>query len=338
MKAFELQDTSGIEALRLVEKPVPSPGERDVLVRIRAVSLNYRDLLTVKGGYGSRQKLPLIPLSDGAGVVEAVGSGVTQFKAGDKVIGSFFENWIGGRPTRDKLAGALGGSADGVLCEYRVFRQEALILSPPHLSFEEAATLPCAGLTAWGAVVGAGATKPGDVVLTQGTGGVSLFALQFAAMCGARIIATSSSDAKIEKLKNLGADKTVNYVSVPEWGKLAREMTAGNGVDLVVEVGGVGTLNESIRATRIGGTIALIGVLAGPSPGASRLPLIVMQQQRIQGVTVGPVEDLQAMANAMAAVKLRPVIDRVFAFEDCKEAFAYMAEGKHFGKIAIAIE
>jgi NADPH:quinone reductase-like Zn-dependent oxidoreductase len=338
MKAFELQDTSGIEALRLVEKPVPSPGERDVLVRIRAVSLNYRDLLTVKGGYGSRQKLPLIPLSDGAGVVEAVGSGVTQFKAGDKVIGSFFENWIGGRPTREKLSGALGGSADGVLCEYRVFRQEALILSPPHLSFEEAATLPCAGLTAWGAVVGAGATKPGDVVLTQGTGGVSLFALQFAAMCGARIIATSSSDAKIEKLKNLGADKTVNYVSVPEWGKLAREMTAGNGVDLVVEVGGVGTLNESIRATRIGGTIALIGVLAGPSPGASRLPLIVMQQQRIQGVTVGPVEDLQAMANAMAAVKLRPVIDRVFAFEDCKEAFAYMAEGKHFGKIAIAIE
>ena len=338
MKAFELQDTSGIEALRLVEKPVPSPGERDVLVRIRAVSLNYRDLLTVKGGYGSRQKLPLIPLSDGAGVVEAVGSGVTQFKAGDKVIGSFFENWIGGRPTRDKLAGALGGSADGVLCEYRVFRQEALILSPPHLSFEEAATLPCAGLTAWGAVVGAGATKPGDVVLTQGTGGVSLFALQFAAMCGARIIATSSSDAKLEKLKNLGADETVNYVSVPEWGKLAREMTAGNGVDLVVEVGGVGTLNESIRATRIGGTIALIGVLAGPSPGASRLPLIVMQQQRIQGVTVGPVEDLQAMANAMAAVKLRPVIDRVFAFEDCKEAFAYMAEGKHFGKIAIAIE
>ena len=338
MKAFELQDTSGIEALRLVEKPVPSPGERDVLVRIRAVSLNYRDLLTVKGGYGSRQKLPLIPLSDSAGVVEAVGSGVTQFKAGDKVIGSFFENWIGGRPTRDKLAGALGGSADGVLCEYRVFRQEALILSPPHLSFEEAATLPCAGLTAWGAVVGAGATKPGDVVLTQGSGGVSLFALQFASMCGARIIATSSSDAKIEKLKNLGADKTVNYVSVPEWGKLAREMTAGNGVDLVVEVGGVGTLNESIRATRIGGTIALIGVLAGPSPGASRLPLIVMQQQRIQGVTVGPVEDLQAMANAMAAVKLRPVIDRVFAFEDCKEAFAYMAEGKHFGKIAIAIE
>ena len=338
MKAFELQDTSGIEALRLVEKPVPSPGDRDVLVRIRAVSLNYRDLLTVKGGYGSRQKLPLIPLSDGAGVVEAVGSGVTQFKAGDKVIGSFFENWIGGRPTRDKLAGALGGSADGVLCEYRVFRQEALILSPPHLSFEEAATLPCAGLTAWGAVVGAGATKPGDVVLTQGSGGVSLFALQFASMCGARIIATSSSDAKIEKLKNLGADKTVNYVSVPEWGKLAREMTAGNGVDLVVEVGGVGTLNESIRATRIGGTIALIGVLAGPSPGASRLPLIVMQQQRIQGVTVGPVEDLQAMANAMAAVKLRPVIDRVFAFEDCKEAFAYMAEGKHFGKIAIAIE
>jgi NADPH:quinone reductase-like Zn-dependent oxidoreductase len=338
MRAFELQDISGLEGLRLVEKPVPSPGERDVLVRIRAVSLNYRDLLTVKGGYGSRQKLPLIPLSDGAGVVAAVGSGVTQFKPGDKVIGSFFENWIGGRPTKEKLAGALGGSADGVLCEYRVFRQEALIFSPAHLSFAEAATLPCAGLTAWGAVVSAGATKPGDIVLTQGSGGVSLFALQFARMCGARIIATSSSDAKIEKLQNLGADETINYVAVPEWGKRAREMTEGNGVDLVVEVGGLGTLNESIRATRIGGTIALIGVLAGPSQAASRLPLIVMQQQRIQGVTVGPVEDLQAMANAIAAVRMRPVIDRVFPFEDSRKAFAYMGEGKHFGKIAITID
>jgi NADPH:quinone reductase-like Zn-dependent oxidoreductase len=338
MRAFELQDTSGIDGLQLVEKPMPSPGQREVLVRIRAVSLNYRDLLTVKGGYGSRQKLPLIPLSDGAGIVEAVGSGATLFKPGDKVIGSFFENWIGGRPSKDMLANALGGSTDGVLCEYRVFRQEALVLSPPHLSFEEAATLPCAGLTAWGAVVSAGATKPGDVVLTQGTGGVSLFALQFAKMCGARVIATSSSDEKIEKLKNLGADETINYRSVPEWGKRVREMTLGEGVDLVVEVGGVGTLNESIRATRIGGTIALIGVLAGPPQAASRIPLIVMQQQRIQGVTVGPVEDLQAMASAITAFKMRPIIDSVFPFQDCKKAFDYMSQGKHFGKLVIAID
>jgi NADPH:quinone reductase-like Zn-dependent oxidoreductase len=236
------------------------------------------------------------------------------------------------------LGGALGGSADGVLCEYRVFRQEALVLSPSHLSFEEAATLPCAALTAWGAVVSAGATKPGDVILTQGTGGVSLFALQFAKLCGARVIATSSSDEKIEKLKSLGANETINYRSVPEWGKRVREMTLGEGVDLVVEVGGVGTLNESIRATRIGGTIALIGVLAGPPQTASRIPLIVMQQQRIQGVTVGPVEDLQAMASAITAFQMRPVIDRVFPFQDCKKAFDYMSEGKHFGKIVIMID
>lgn len=337
MKAYELQDISGIDGLRLVDKPVPQPGPRGVLVRIKAVSLNYRDLITVKGGYGSRQKLPLIPLSDGAGIVEAVGPGVRLFKSGDRVIGSFFENWISGGSSKEKLDGALGGSADGVLVEYRVFREEALVMSPPHLSFEESATLPCAALTAWGAVVTAGAVVPGAVVLTQGTGGVSLFALQFAKMCGARVIATSSSDEKIKKLTDMGADETINYVSVREWGKLARDLTASRGVDLVVEVGGLGTLNESIRATRIGGTIALIGVLAGPPQSDSRLPLIVMQQQRIQGVTVGSAEDLQAMADAIASHKMRPVVDRVFPFEEAKEAFAYMAEGKHFGKIVIAM-
>jgi len=337
VKAYELQNTSGIDGLRLVDKPLPQPGIREVLVRIRAVSLNYRDLLIVKGGYGSHQKLPLIPLSDGAGVVEAVGSGVSLFKIGDRVIGSFFENWIGGNPTKEKLADALGGSVDGTLVEYRIFPQEALVLSPPHLSFEEASSLPCAALTAWGAVLTAGTTKPGDFVLTQGSGGVSLFALQFAKMCGARIIATSSNDKKIKRLKDAGADETINYVSVREWGKLAREMTHARGVDLVVEVGGAGTLNESIRATRIGGTIALIGVLAGPPQSDSRLPLIVMQQQRIQGVTVGSVEALQAMADAIAASKMLPFIDQVFPFKDAKKAFAYMAEGKHFGKVVIAM-
>ena len=209
--------------------------------------------------------------------------------------------------------------------------------TPPHLTDEEAASLPCAGLTACGAVVKLGGIKPGDVVLTQGTGGVSLFALQFAKMTGAQVNATSSSDDKIQQLKELGADQTVNYISVPEWEKFAREITGSRSVDLVVEVGGVGTLNESIRATRIGGPIAFIGVLAGPPQGNTRLPLIVMQQQRIQGVTVGSDEDLQAMADAIALNKLRPVVDRVFAFEDAKDAFAYMASGKHFGKVAIAI-
>jgi NADPH:quinone reductase-like Zn-dependent oxidoreductase len=337
MRVYELQDTSGLAGMKLIDKPVPQPGAGQVLVRIRAVTLNYRDLLTVKGGYGSRQKLPLIPLSDAAGVVETVGPGVQHLKVGDRVIGSFFENWLGGGPTKEKLDGALGGSADGVLAEYRTFRQEALVLTPSHLTDEEAASLPCAGLTAWSAVLKLGGIKPGDVVLTQGTGGVSLFALQFAKMSGAQVIATSSSDEKIQKLKELGADQTVNYISMPEWGKFAREITGSRGVDLVVEVGGVGTLNESIRATRIGGSIALIGVLAGPPQGNTRLPLIVMQQQRIQGVTVGSVEDLQAMADAIALNRMRPVVDRVFAFSDAKEAFAYMASGRHFGKVAIAI-
>ena len=265
MKAYELQGPGGIDAMMLVEKPVPVPGPGQVLVKLKAATINYRDLLTVKGGYGSRQKFPLVPLSDGAGVVESVGAGVTAFKPGDRVIGSFFEGWLGGEPAKPRCARELGGALDGVLCEYRVWPAAALVRTPEHLSDVEAASLPCAGLTAWSAVVKLGNIRPGQTVLTQGTGGVSIFALQFAKMNGARVIATSSSEAKIEKLKALGADVTINYKTTPEWGKLARQAT-GHGVDLVVEVGGVGTLNESIRATKIGGTIAFIGVLAGP-PG-----------------------------------------------------------------------
>jgi NADPH:quinone reductase-like Zn-dependent oxidoreductase len=225
---------------------------------------------------------------------------------------------------------------DGVLQEYRIFPKHALVRTPEHLSDIEAAALPCAGLTAWSAVVKLGGVKPGQTVLTQGTGGVSLFALQFAKMCGARVIATSSSDAKIERLKQLGADVTLNYKATPDWGKKAREWSS-HGVDLVVEVGGVGTLNESIRATRIGGTIAFIGVLAGPPQSDSRLPLMVMQQQRLQGVTVGSIEDLKAMANAVAVHRMTPVIDKTFSFDQVKQAFAHMESGAHFGKVAIEI-
>ena len=262
MKAWELQGPGGVDEMNLVEKPVPAPGPGQVLVKLKAATINYRDLLTVKGGYGSRQKFPLVPLSDGAGVVESVGAGVTRFKPGDRVTGSFFEGWLGGEPSEEKMRSNLGGALDGVLCEYRVWPAAALVRTPEHLSDVEAASLPCAGLTAWSAVIKLGGIRPGQTVLTQGTGGVSIFALQFAKMSGARVIATSSSEAKIEKLKELGADVTINYKTTPDWGKLARQAT-GHGVDLVVEVGGVGTLNESIRATRIGGTIAFIGVLAG---------------------------------------------------------------------------
>lgn len=337
MKAYELQDASGISGLRIVDRPVPACGPYDVLVRIRAVTLNYRDLLTVRGGYGSRQKFPLVPLSDCVGVVEEVGQSITKFRPGDRVIASFFEKWLGGDPTAEKLSRALGGSVEGVLAEYRVFAESSLVAAPAHLSDPEAASLPCAALTAWCAVVKFGGIGPADVVLTQGTGGVSLFALQFAKFSGAQVIATSSSEEKLAKLKAMGATQTVNYKKVPEWGKLVREMTEARGVDLVVEVGGVGTLNESIRATRIGGAIALIGVLAGGAASELRLPLIVMQQQRIQGVTVGSVDDLSRMVAAVSNNKMRPVVDRIFPFEAAREAFDYMASGKHFGKVAIAV-
>ena len=336
MKAYELQGPGGVDALMPVDKPMPSPGPGEVLVKLKAATINYRDLLTVKGGYGSRQKFPLVPLSDGAGVVASVGAGVAGFKTGDRVTGSFFEGWLGGEPSEEKMRSNLGGALDGVLCEYRVWPAAALVRTPDHLSDVEAASLPCAGLTAWSAVVKLGRIRPGQTVLTQGTGGVSIFALQFTKMSGARVIATSSSEAKIEKLKALGADATINYRSTPEWGKVARQLT-GSGVDLVVEVGGVGTLNESIRATRIGGSIAFIGVLAGRPEQESRLSLMVMQQQRLQGVTVGSVEDLRAMADAIAVNRMTPVVDRVFPFADAKAAFAHMAGGAHFGKVAIAI-
>ncbi|CAL76626.1 Putative Alcohol dehydrogenase [Bradyrhizobium sp. ORS 278] len=335
MKCYELQGPGGIDALALVDKPVPTPARGEVLVRIAAVSLNYRDLLTVKGGYGSRQKFPLVPLSDGAGVVEAVGEGVSTFAPGDRVIGSFFESWTGGEPSETKMRGALGGAVDGTLSEYRIFPAQALVRTPAHLTDIEAATLPCAGVTAWSAVVKLGGIRPGQTVLTQGTGGVSIFALQIAKLAGARVIATSSSEAKIARLTELGAEVTLNYKTTPDWGKHAREITR-HGVDLVVEVGGVGTLNESIRATRIGGIIAFIGVLAGAPASELRLPLMVMQQQRLQGVTVGSVDDLQALANALALHQVKPVVDRVFAFAEAREAFHYMSSGAHVGKVAIA--
>jgi NADPH:quinone reductase-like Zn-dependent oxidoreductase len=336
VKCYEMQGPGGVDALALVEKPMPQPGRAEVLVRLTAASLNYRDLLTVKGGYGSRQKFPLVPCSDGAGTVEAVGEGVRAFAAGDRVVGSFFEGWLGGEPSETKMRSALGGAVDGTLSEYRVFPAAALVKTPGHLSDIEAAALPCAGVTAWSAVVKLGGIGPGQTVLTQGTGGVSIFALQIAKLCGARVISTSSSDAKIERLMALGADITLNYKTTPDWGKRARELTS-HGVDLVVEVGGVGTLNESIRAVRIGGTIAFIGVLAGPPTAELRLPLMVMQQQRLQGVTVGSVEDLQGLCDALVQHGTKPVIDRVFAFDQVREAFHHMASGAHFGKVAVAI-
>jgi len=336
MQAYEVRDAGGIDDLKLVERPLLQPGLGEVLVRIRAVTLNYRDLLTVKGGYGSRQKFPLVPLSDAAGIVEAVGPGVARFKPGDRVFNSFFQNWIGGAPSEEKFASAPGGMLDGVLSQYRVFPQHGLLHAPSHLSDVEAAALPCAGLTAWSAVVKFGCTKPGSVVLTQGTGGVSLFALQFAKLAGARVIATSSSEGKMEKLRKLGADETINYRAKPEWGKEARALTAGRGVDLVVEVGGAGTLARSFGAIRIGGKISMIGGLSGAAtelnPG-----LILGRRANVQGISVGSTQMFEAMNRAIAASGLKPVIDKVFPFEEAPAAYRYLQSAQHFGKIVISL-
>jgi len=336
MKVWEMAGATGLDNVQLVEKPVPTPAPGQVLVKMKAATLNYRDLLIVQGGYGSRQKLPLVPVSDGAGEVAAIGAGVTRFKAGDRVIPSFFQGWIAGPPSEKKFRTSLGGALDGVLAEYQTFREEGLVATPAHLSDVEAAAYPCAGLTAWSAVIEQGKIKPGDKVLVQGTGGVALFALQFAKMAGAEVTLTSSSDDKLAKGRMLGADHLINYKATPEWGKSARKIAGDEGVDHVVELGGAETLSESIRAVRAGGTISMIGVLSGARKELA-LPLVVMANLRLQGVTVGSRESLEDMLRAVGHFKSKPAIDRVFPLADFKAAIEYMRSGRHFGKVGIAI-
>ncbi len=328
----------GLENLAVVELPDPAPGPGEVLVRLRAATLNYRDLLTVEGGYGSKQRTTdLIPLSDGAGEVVSVGEGVTRCKPGDRVVGNFFQEWLAGEPDQRNLSSGLGGVLDGVASELRVYPEYGLCLTPDHLTDAEAAALPCAGLTAWSAVIDQGRTTPGDLVLTQGTGGVSVFAVQFAKLAGAEVIATSSSDDKLERARALGADHAINYAETPEWARPARDISNGRGVDLVVEVGGAGTLEQSIKAVRPGGAICLIGVLSGANH-EFRLPLVVTRKIRMEGVTCGSLEQFEAMLRAIDQHKLRPALDeQVFALEDLPAAFAHMRDGRHFGKIVVEI-
>lgn len=336
MRAVEIRGAFGLDNLALVERPDPRPGPGQALVRLHAVSLNYRDLLTVEGKYNPKQKLPLIPCSDGAGEVVEIGEGVTRVALGDHVCANFAPRWIAGPPTREKLRATLGGPLDGTLAELAVFDQEALVRIPEHLSDEEAATLPCAAVTAWSALVTEGGVTAGETVLVQGTGGVSLFALQIAKLLGARVIATSSRDEKLERVREMGAAETINYREVPEWGVRAKELTGGAGVDHVVEVGGAGTLQQSLRAVRFGGTISLIGNLAGTRTELL-LTQIFMQRLRVNGILVGHRESFEAMNRAMALHGVRPVIDRTFPFEESRAAFDHMAAGDHFGKIVIRI-
>ena len=327
MKAVELQNGFGIDSLNLVERPEPVPGPGQVLLRMRAWSLNYRDLMMVKGQYNPKLRLPMTPLSDGVGIVAAVGSGVTRLKVGDRVAGCFMQNWLAGELTEERARPSLGGGgAEGLLAEAVVLPEHGVIAVPAHLTDEEAATLPCAALTAWNALLG-GQVKAGDTVLIQGTGGVSLFALQFARLLGAKVLATSSSDAKLERVKGLGAAEGINYKTTPEWSDKVRELT-GTGVDHIVEVGGAGTLGQSLKAVRTGGHISLIGVLTGGGQ-ANPMP-ILMKSVRVQGIFVGSRDMFEAMNRAIALHQLRPVVDRVFAMSEIRAAMRHMESGAAF--------
>jgi NADPH:quinone reductase-like Zn-dependent oxidoreductase len=335
MKTLEVAEF-GIDKLQIVDRARPTPGSGQVLVRMRAASLNFRDLMVIRGQYNPRMRLPIVPLSDGAGEVADIGEGVDRFRTGDRVAGAFMTAWVSGEVDESKAKSALGGAVDGVGSEYVLFHESALVEIPKHLSFEEAATLPCAGVTAWNALVSAGHLRPEETVLLQGTGGVSMFALQFARLMKARVIATSSSDAKLERVRAMGVADTINYRSIPEWDKPVRELTKGRGVDHVIEVGGAETLPKSLKAVRMGGTISLIGVLSGA--GDINFVPIFMRTIRLQGIFVGSREMFEDMNRAITTHELRPVIDRVFPFGEIKEALRYMQSGAHFGKICLSLE
>ena len=337
MRAYQLpKGGAGIEALTQVERPDPKPAHRQVLVKIKACSLNFRDLGIVRGSYRMPVRENIIPLSDGAGEVVEVGSGVTRVKVGDRIAGNFFQRWPGGEPAADAHASALGGSIDGMLADYAVLEEDGVVKIPAHLSLEEGATLPCAAVTVWHAMIEHAGLKAGDIVLLQGTGGVSIFGLQFAHAMGMRAVITSSSDEKLKRAKALGAAFTINYKTTPDWDKAALEFTGGVGVDHVVEVGGAATLTRSFGALRVGGKITLIGGLSG---GATELNpgLIFSRRADVQGISVGSTQMFMAMNRAIEVNAIKPVIDKVFAFADAQAAYRHMASGAHFGKIVIRV-
>ena len=333
MRAWQIS-AFGIDSLEFVERPTPIPGPGEVLVAVRAVSLNFRDLLMVKGIYNPKMQLPRIPCSDGAGAVVEVGPGVTRWQAGDRVMGIFMQNWLDGPLTRARAKGALGHDLDGTLAEFMVLKESGLVQIPDHLSFQEAATLPCAAVTAWNALA-AGNLKPGGTVLVQGTGGVSLFALQFARLRGARVLGISSNNEKLQRAMAAGLDAGLNYKENPEWDRWVLDQTDGEGVDLVVEVGGASTLERSVKAIRIGGTIAQIGVLGG-SDETLTIPRLHIKLARIQGIYVGSRQDFIDMNRAITLAQLRPVGEE-FHWTQAREVLEKMQEASHFGKLVLSV-
>lgn len=335
MRVFEIQNGFGLDNLRIAQRPTPQAGKGEVLVSIKASSINYRDLMTVLGRYNPNQPLPLVPLSDGAGVVTAVGEAVTRFKPGDRVAAIFAQRWLGGAPGPEVRTSTLGGPLDGMLAEQVVLHETGLVKVPDHLGFEQAATLPCAAVTAWHALMEKQPVRPGESVLVQGTGGVSLFALQFAKLAGARVIVTSSSDAKLERAKALGADALINYRETPDWDTAAKRLNDGAGIDHIVEVGGAGTFAKSLNAIALGGSITVIGILSGIKTEIEIRGLL-MKAVRVQGIFVGSREMFERMNRAIELHGLQPVVDRVFPFEEAPQSLRLMESAGHFGKLVIA--
>jgi NADPH:quinone reductase-like Zn-dependent oxidoreductase len=337
MRQLNVAAPWGLDAIQVVEKPDPKPAPGHVLVRMKAVSLNYRDLLMVNGMYGrgSASTTDVItPFSDGCGVVEAVGEGVTRVKAGDRVATLFFQGWISGPPALDKVVTALGFPIPGAGSELQTFSEQGVSKVPEFLSDQQVATLPCAALTAWRGLFEDADLQPGDTVVLQGTGGVSIFGLQFAHAAGYRTLITSSSDEKLARAKALGADHVVNYKTTPAWSGPVREATGGKGADFIMEVGGGGTIQESMRAIKIGGHIAIIGVVAGAGDPFNPAALIG-NSAKLQGLSVGSRDMFEAMCRAMDLHKIGPIVDKVFPFTEAKAAFSAMAGGEHFGKIVL---
>jgi NADPH:quinone reductase-like Zn-dependent oxidoreductase len=336
MKTIQLCDGFGTDRFQLVEKSKPSPKSREVLVKLEAVSLNYVDLLVVRGQLDPNLSLPYVPVSDGAGVVEQVGEDVTAFKPGDRVVTTFIPDWVSGKPTSEtttyETRQGLGVVA-GQLSEHKLFQVNQLIKYPDQLSAAEASTLPIAGLTAWNALR-YGNLQVGDTVLLHGTGGVSIFALQFAKAIGATVIITSSSDDKLKRSQQLGADFLINYKTTPDWEAVVHQLTDGHGVDVVVETVGGRNLQRSLNALRMSGHISIVGLLDGFDASINTLTLL-HQQATIRGMEVGSTQDFEAMNRAIETYNIHPVIDKKFPIEQASKAFEYLEQGLHFGKVAI---